>query len=158
MLLLPLSFKFAIPDCTNRISLAMNLVHIITYNHYIDAHIAKAKLESEGIQTVLFDECVSNFEVVPTILGLGVRLHVLKEDVDASLALLGDFEHKKNQLLCPYCESTKVDIVDKTLPKIAKSWVYRVFQIMIGLFFFIVPPFISGEKYHCQNCHKDFVK
>lgn len=66
----------------------MSLIELARYTGYIDAEIARSRLEAEGIHAVCFDSAMNVLEGVPLI--FPVRLMILAEDRDEALTILGD--------------------------------------------------------------------
>ena len=64
----------------------MGLVELERFDNRIEAEVARLNLQSEGIETVLFDAEMNSFGWGPMI---PVRLMVLDEDLGAARELLG---------------------------------------------------------------------
>lgn len=64
----------------------MRWLTIATYFTLSEAHLARSRLEAEGIQCALADEHVLGLEVRGS--PVGVRLRVLEDDAERALAIL----------------------------------------------------------------------
>ena len=68
----------------------MPLVEIGRYAYSWEAHLAKARLDAEGVDNVLFDSGINAVEAVPLL--FPVRLMVLDEDAALAREVLGPEE------------------------------------------------------------------
>jgi len=64
------------------------LILIATFSHPFEAHLAKGKLESEGIEAFIADENIVGINWLYSNLVGGVKLKVREEDRDRALKLL----------------------------------------------------------------------
>ncbi len=67
----------------------MDNVTIATFTNPMDANIAKARLEAEGIECVLLGDKISS--IIPTG-AFDIRLTVAAEDVEKAKEILQDFQ------------------------------------------------------------------
>lgn len=136
-------------------------VKVISFVYPHEAHLAKAYLESSGIDVIIKDEFtvqVNNF--YSNAIG-GVKLFVELDKVDEALFLLKDGgyieinktedkeqiesfsgEHKK---LCPYCQSTNI------VQKSRAGYVFVLSILFLGFPF----PFLQ-KRYYCYDCSKEW--
>ena len=66
----------------------MSLVELATFPFYIDAEIARSRLEAAGLHAVVFDHFTNAY--VGWGRTIGVRLMVLDEDFDEATAILAE--------------------------------------------------------------------
>ena len=69
------------------------VVHIASFQYSAEAHLARAKLESEGIPAFVSDEYMGSRNWKFSLVGGGVRLWVRKQDAEAALQVL---EYRNN--------------------------------------------------------------
>ena len=88
-------------------------VVISKYSFPLDAHIAKASLESEGIPAYIADEHTINMQWLYSDALGGVRLYVLEEFETEAKAILAlnfsedvDSAFEEKSETCPQCQST----------------------------------------------------
>ena len=79
-----------------------SIVVIATYGQATEAHIAKLKLESEGIEAVLHDENIVATYPLNTSFTGGIKLLVKKSQAKQSCEILGT---QNNDINCPECDS-----------------------------------------------------
>ena len=68
----------------------MSFVTIRTFDHAMDAHLLKSKLESEGVECFLFDENTVSINPLYGIATGGIKLRVIEEDAERAMAILSD--------------------------------------------------------------------
>jgi hypothetical protein len=70
----------------------MELVQLRQYDNYFNAHLAKNKLASLGIESFLFDEnTMSAYQFLDIALG-GIKLKVAQIDVETALEILDTYK------------------------------------------------------------------
>ncbi|HAS8286817.1 DUF2007 domain-containing protein [Vibrio vulnificus] len=115
-----------------------------------EAHIAKASLDSAGIESHIADEHTVNTQWLYSDAMGGVRLMVAESDVEEAIQLLsGDFsESLENEVavdvrkdVCPNCGSTELSAFTK-----GKRPAFLVF-ILLGF-----PLFFYKHGYKCKQC------
>lgn len=124
------------------------LITIARYSLPYEAHIARSRLDAEGIPAFVADEHTINMQwLLSDALG-GVRLQVPEAHVDKALAVLA--EDREQDLLeeqgvdavpCPHCGSE-----DTEYQQIGRRWAFLVF---IGLDF---PLFPVRDGIRCRQC------
>jgi DNA-directed RNA polymerase subunit RPC12/RpoP len=132
------------------------LVTIATFEYYQFAHLAKAKLESEGINCCINDEYTASMNWLYSNAIGGIKLQVLSSDVDKAKEVLeenvmigdGDavqeIELEKDEeetIRCPYCKSAAT--IDE---KYSKKWAYLSI-LLLGF-----PLLFKKRKYLCKEC------
>ncbi|WP_193074104.1 DUF2007 domain-containing protein [Pseudomonas sp. FME51] len=124
------------------------LITIARYSLPYEAHIAKSRLDSEGVPAFVADEHTINMQwLLSDALG-GVRLQVPEAHVDAALAILA--EDREQDLIdeqgvdttpCPRCGSE-----DTEYHQIGRRWAFLAF---LGLDF---PLFPVKDGVRCRQC------
>lgn len=124
------------------------LITIARYSLPYEAHIAKSRLDSEGVPAFVADEHTINMQwLLSDALG-GVRLQVPEAHVDAALAILA--EDREQELVeeqgvdttpCPRCGSE-----DTEYHQIGRRWAFLAF---LGLDF---PLFPVKDGVRCRRC------
>jgi hypothetical protein len=131
------------------------LVTIATFEYYQFAHLAKAKLESEGIECCIYDEYTASINWLFVNAIGGIKLRVLSSNVDKALLILKEndlieynevekeigFNIEEEKIKCPYCKSD--DIIDEMY---SKKWAY------LSILFLGFPLLFKRKKYLCNNC------
>ena len=124
------------------------LITIARYSLPYEAHIAKSRLDSEGIPAHVADEHTINMQWLWSDALGGVRLQVPETHVESALMILA--EDREQDLVesqsvdttaCPHCGST-----DTEYQQIGRRWAFLVF---IGLHFPLFPV-RNGVK--CKRC------
>lgn len=70
----------------------MELVTVRSFDNPIEAHLARTRLESEGIEGVLFDENIIGLNPVYNVAVGGIKAKVMKEDHEQASQLLKSLE------------------------------------------------------------------
>ena len=119
-----------------------------------EAHLAKIKLEFEGIESFLVGENFVGTDWLASKFGSGIQLQVRSSDAARAIQVLGEKgkvslqeDGEAEELfspLCPKCHSDDVEF-----ERFSRAVFY------LGIFLFRVPlPFIRN-MYRCNNCdHK----
>ena len=123
-------------------------VVVATFSFPLDAHIAKANLESVGISSFIADEHTVNMQWLYSDAMGGVRLFVQEKDLEEAIKVLGedfsasvDFECKTESETCPNCGSQNVERHTK-----GKRSAFLVF-IFVGF-----PLFFYKHGLKCSQC------
>ena len=98
-----------------------NWITILTFTYPHEAHLAKAKLESEGIETIIKDELtaqVNNF--YSNAIG-GVKLLVQENDSERAFQILKESGYIKEQVESENKLLLKLDKLTSKFPFIGKS-------------------------------------
>jgi len=127
---------------------AVMLTTIAHYSFPYEAHIARAKLESEGIPAFVADENTINMQWLYSNAMGGVRLQVPPPFVEQALALLGEdcSELVEEQQgveteACELCGSRNTEPFQR-----GRRWAFLVF---LGLDF---PLFPARNTHRCRDC------
>lgn len=120
----------------------MKLLTVKVFDNPIEAHLWKAKLESEGVLCFLFDEnIVSTHPLYANALG-GIKLKIREQDIAQVKQI---FLEAGDELvrICPNCLSVEIHPYQP-----ANQWRSLWFTVL-GAF--------SGRQYQqCQECKKIF--
>lgn len=126
----------------------LRTVATFEYAHF--AHLAKTKLESEGIQCFIFDENISTINWFYTNAVGGIKLKVREEYYEKAVRILkvndsdSDNTNKEGEvieLFCPKCGSE--NIWDE---KYSKKFAY-ISILLLGF-----PLLFRKRKYECKQC------
>ncbi len=134
----------------------MKLVTVRTFDNTIDAHLLKAKLESEAINCFLFDENITALYPLYNISIGGIKLKVNENDVELASAIINDYdqllltEENGETLKCPKCQSEEVITGYKSM-RGAKGF----FSIIISLLFTVYPIYYKNVS-KCKSCGNEF--
>jgi hypothetical protein len=123
---------------------------VATYEYAHFAHLAKTKLESEGIECFIFDEYTSSINWFYTNAIGGIKLKVRGEDYERASIILKENAYDNNnideadeaiKLSCPKCRSD--NIRDE---KFSKRFAY-ISILLLGF-----PLLFRKRKYECKQC------
>ncbi|WP_298531495.1 DUF2007 domain-containing protein [uncultured Algibacter sp.] len=115
------------------------------FEYSSEAQITKAKLDSEGIKTMLADEkTIDTDPLLSQAIG-GVKLLVHKKDLEIATEIYNNIRRYRkdengNDIHCPKCQSTKILMA----PPDRKNIFYMLF------------PFFEKSKHMCNNCQTIF--
>ena len=115
------------------------------FEYSTEAQVIKAKLDSEGIQTMLMDEkTVDSDPLISQAIG-GVKLLVHNTDLEKATIIYNDIrsyqkDDRGNDIHCPKCNSTKTLVADLQRKNI----------------FFMLFPFFESRKLICNDCKTVF--
>jgi DNA-directed RNA polymerase subunit RPC12/RpoP len=79
------------------------------------------------------------------MLGSGIQIRVLEEDLEKALALIGT---KEDNTICPHCGSENIKLT------LSKSWKRTLFVILSFISF--IPMGNLLDKYKCLDCNNVF--
>ena len=128
----------------------MEFVPVDAYNNYVEANIILGRLQQEEIECWLKDENTSTIMSIWNQATGGIRLMVLKEDVEKARQLLNQFrEEKKAKQSCPNCGSSNIELV--STPRKAINWISAVTTLFLGDYAMAVE-----KVYHCFDCKHEF--
>jgi len=122
-----------------------NYTILAVFEYSTEAQVAKAKLDSEKIRTLLMDEkTIDSDPLLSQAIG-GVKLLVHNNDLDKASDIYDTFrtyEKDKNgkNINCPQCASTRILVADAQ----RKSFFYMLF------------PFFERRKLICNDCKTIF--
>src|SRR5689334_18599460 len=127
----------------------MNFVLLQTYDNYVSAHIAKGRLEEDGINCWLKDENTVTIDPVLTNAIGGIKLMVEASQKEKAAGILRVIENEiKAAHPCPKCGSLNVELV--STPRKTSNWL----SFFVGLFASYAPRI--DMVYHCFNCGHEY--
>jgi len=129
-----------------------DLVTIATFSYPMEAELAKAKLDSEGIFAFVADGYTVTMNWLYSNAMGGVKLQVPEPDVERALDILAYEPHKQaaheadlidsaNQEPCPKCRSNDTEYQRLSTRLVFLSWLLLSFPL----------PFFK-RKWKCNNC------
>lgn len=128
----------------------MNSICILTFDDYINANIVLQNLQSNGINAWLQDENFSTMFPIYNIANGGIKLYVQEDEYLQTLEILKETNKStQNKTLCPNCQSTNVQLVNK--PNSFKN-------LFIALLSFSLASYaLKGKQcFYCYECKKYF--
>ena len=119
-------------------------VTIEYFQYSYEAQVIRAKLESEGIHTVIFNETISDVEPFGSHGISGVKLSVEKKDQERALKVYNEIrryakDKNDNLIECPNCEAKKILVAPA-----GKN------------IFFMLFPFFERKRHICNQCKTIF--
>lgn len=121
------------------------LVTVARFQHVLQAHVARTKLEAAGIGAFVADENIVTVNWLWVNLVGWVRLQVRQSDATRARRVLArqpyDPRRRKSNPRCPQCRS-----FDVYYARYAMRWVYLTFLILR------MPLPIPKRKWICRNC------
>lgn len=134
----------------------MALVTLQVFDNPIDAHVLKSKLESEGIQSVLFDENMVSLNPLFNITVGGIKLKISDTDLEQAQELLHTLnktphtDENDQEIKCPKCDSKELYTGFKSMKGIK-----GIFSAFVS-FLLAVFPIYYKTVYKCKNCGEEF--
>jgi len=132
----------------------MALVTLKRFDDTISAHLMKARLESEGIESFLFDEHTVAINPLESFALGGIKLKIHERDKSHALRILEELEGSKLAHLrafrCPVCGSD--DLVTYIKPSVGIKSVIHFFISSI----FAIQPTQYRRNHQCKICGKQF--
>lgn len=134
----------------------MTFVTLKVFDQYIDAHLLKTKLESEGIACYLFDENIVSAYLLYSFAVGGIKLKVAAPDLAKAQFILKDIEQSDiytdvgERLCCPQCKATDLYLGFKSFKTLR-----GVLALLISLLFMTYPLYYNNV-YRCKTCSKEF--
>ncbi|WP_180137197.1 putative signal transducing protein [Desulfoluna butyratoxydans] len=124
-----------------------SLVTIATFTAPHEAHLAKAQLESSGIEAFVFDDNLVGIHPWYSLAVGGVKLRVFASDRQDALAVLGYRDPlAETEERCPRCESFDVDCERNV------GWRLRMWRGILLLVFLGIPCFFRRRRWVCNVC------
>lgn len=136
----------------------MALITIKTFDNFGEAHILRAKFESEGIACYLFDENMMTLNPLYNVTIGGIKLKINDSDREEAQQIISEIEatpltNKADAVLrCPNCQST-----DLYSGFISMKGLKGILTLIISLLLFIYPFYIK-RVYKCKKCNTEFKK
>lgn len=134
----------------------MDFITLKTFDSYVDAHMLKTKLESEGIPVYLFDENINTLNPLYSIATGGIKLKISASDTDNAIRIIDEIENTKysneqNEVInCPSCGSEELYNGFKSMKGIK-----GVLSALVSFLFMIFPVYFK-VVYKCKCCGHEF--
>ncbi|MBE8720782.1 putative signal transducing protein [Sphingobacterium pedocola] len=134
----------------------MGFITLKTFDSYVDAHLLKTKLESEGIPAYLFDEHINALNPLYSIATGGIKLKINESDIDNAIQIIREIENTKysnddNEIInCPSCGSEELYNSFKSMKGI------RGLFSALASFLFMIFPLYFRVVYRCKSCEHEF--
>lgn len=134
----------------------MGLVTIKTFDNSIEAHMMKAKLESENIMCFLFDENIVGLNPLYNIAVGGIKLKINKSDIKKATEIIEEtvkssLSNDQGEVIkCPNCKSEDIYSGFKSM-RGAKGIISTIVS-----FLFMVFPIYYKTVYKCKKCGYEF--
>ncbi|WP_291720291.1 putative signal transducing protein [Bernardetia sp.] len=134
----------------------MSLLTVKIFQNNVDAHLFKARLESEGIDCYLFDENINSMDMIYGVAVGGIKVKVNASDTEKVKKVLAEIEEEQKQqslfVKCPVCESTEYY---KNFVSI-QGW--KAFLAALVAFLTFSYPVYQKSVYKCKECGHEFKK
>jgi len=135
----------------------MKLVTIKTFTNSVDAHILKTILETEGIESFIFDENMASMYpmTVNNIFG-GVKLQIAEADLELALEIIKECDSSKltdsngDSIMCRKCGSTDI-IIDY----MSYKGFFAKLRVLVSFALFM-PSATSKTVCKCKKCGAEF--
>ncbi|NBL65663.1 DUF2007 domain-containing protein [Flavobacterium sp. NST-5] len=124
------------------------------YTYSSEAIVVKGKLESEGIEVFLRDHfTIDTDPMVSNAIG-GVKLFVKETDYENATKILSEIsdfslDDSGKPIECPHCGAQKAQLFTSITD-------FKSLISFLVSMFFVILPFYTKYKYHCENCNKEF--
>jgi hypothetical protein len=126
------------------------------FDNYIEAHIYRSKLESEGIRAFLIDENMVSLDPLYSVAVDGIKLKVIDLEFEKANELIIRMDSQKTvdefgeSLTCPKCQSTEL------IPNFKSMKGFKgIISTIVSLLFFVYPVYFKNV-YKCKACDKEF--
>lgn len=134
----------------------MALITFMTFNTAIDARILMARLESEGIECILFDEHTVGTNPLLNFAVGGIKLKIHEEDLQQATRIVKEInstpytDENDVEIACPHCNSTDIYSGFATMSD------FRSVLAMVLAFICVVLPIHQSRAYKCKSCNAEF--
>lgn len=135
----------------------MNLAIVKTFDSAFEAHLIKGLLNSEEIESFLFDENTVATNPLYNITVGGIKLKVKEEDYDRAMEIINASEKhpitddNEQEIKCPNCGSTDLYSGFKTV-KSFRAILATVISILLMAY-----PLYYNLVYKCKQCDESFM-
>lgn len=135
------------------------LVTVASYTYPLEAHLARTKLESEGIEAFVADEHMVQANWLYSLAIGGVRLQVKESGAELALSILNSNTESTSEEL-----STSTYAVNEHCPKCNSTYIqYKTFSQRFVFLFWLLSTLIFGNtggltlpflkrKWKCHHC------
>ena len=134
----------------------MALTTLTTFGNFIEAHLLKSKLESEGIACFLLDEHMVTLNPLYNVTIGGIKLKVDEKDQERALEIINEIgataitDEEGREVDCPNCGSNNL-----ASGVISMRGMKGIFSALISFLFMIFPIYYK-RVYRCNSCNTQF--
>ena len=134
----------------------MELITVKVFDSGIEAHILKARLESEDIPCFIFDENIVTLNPLFNFAVGGIKLKVSRQNAERALSIIHEIEatpyvdENETSISCPKCASTDLMNDFKSMKSAG-----GVISAITSFFFFVFPIYYKSV-YKCRACDTEF--
>lgn len=134
----------------------MEFVTLKTFDSAIDAHLVRSGLSNKGIRSFIFDENIVTLNPLYNILVGGIKLKVVKDDLERARRVLAEMENSpftdesNDTVVCPACASSSLYHGYKSMK--GKAGILSAFlSLLLGTY-----PLYYKSVYKCKDCGCEF--
>lgn len=134
----------------------LELITLKTFDNFIDAHLLKAKLESEDIRCYLFDENMVGLNPLFNLMVGGIKVKINASDLDRATQIIKETEQaaltndQGEVIHCPGCGSEELYSGFKSM-KGTKGILSAITSFLLLVF-----PIYYQTVYKCKKCGNEF--
>ena len=130
--------------------MATNYVTVRRYSSPQEAHLARAKLESEGVPAVVQDENLIRMNWLYSNAIGGVKLQVAHSHIDTANRILGSVERSQTEsevaYRCPHCGGSDTRVRVRGRQSTFLTWLFAGFPLWRG-----------RREWLCSGCQHTWV-
>ncbi|MFB6319239.1 DUF2007 domain-containing protein [Saccharicrinis sp. FJH54] len=133
-----------------------DLITLEVFNDSFHAHLLQSKLESEGLESFVFDENTSNLGPHYNQFVGGIKVKIHKKDREKAMEIISKIQNTPLTnasgavLLCPKCHSNKIESGFGSVKGI-KGLLLGIVSVALATF-----PFSNTTYYYCKSCGHEF--
>jgi hypothetical protein len=134
----------------------MSLVTLKTFDNAIDAHMVCSKLESEGINTFIFDENIVALNPLYNNLIGGIKVKISESDYDKTTEVLNEVkatpltDENGKTITCPKCNAESISVGFKSMKDVG-----GILTLMFSFLLMVFPFYFKTVK-KCDQCGFEF--
>jgi DNA-directed RNA polymerase subunit RPC12/RpoP len=134
----------------------IELITIKTFDNFINAHILKTRLESEGIECYLFDENITTLNPLYNVTVGGIKLKIKNIDQEKVEKIIKEidsaeiYDEENKVIKCPRCNSKELYTGFKSMKEL-KGIIAAIISFALMVF-----PIYYKTVYKCKECGLEF--
>jgi hypothetical protein len=129
---------------------------VASFREPFKAHLAKGRLEAEGIQALVLDENLARINWGFSQAIGGVKIQVSEEHLDQAREILGaDYTHELSAFEEAQLEATPDDVCPECGSDLISPRRYSLWSLIPSLVF-LLPIFFRRKKRMCNECGATF--